>query len=155
MLNFDEIRDTYSKRFTELYTEEEFRTMKHAVEAMKISPTHMVNAMNYQIVPTPKTLCKIADYFNCSIEYLLGQSDDNYFEKSKSSNTFYQVFCMLREERGVTCYQIGKALGIETTSFSAWKRKGSIPSLENLDLLADYFDCSIDFLLGRTDNRKN
>lgn len=31
-------------------------------------------------------------------------------------------------------------------------KKGSIPSSDKLARLADYFDCSVDYLLGRTDN---
>lgn len=31
-------------------------------------------------------------------------------------------------------------------------KKGSVPSIEKIFALAEYLDCSIDYLLGRTDN---
>lgn len=33
-------------------------------------------------------------------------------------------------------------------------KKGQIPSVEKIHILADYLDCSVDYLLGRTDNPK-
>ena len=31
-------------------------------------------------------------------------------------------------------------------------KKGQIPSLDKIHKIADYLDCSVDYLLGRTDN---
>lgn len=31
-------------------------------------------------------------------------------------------------------------------------KKGQIPSVEKIHKIADYLDCSVDYLLGRTDN---
>ena len=31
-------------------------------------------------------------------------------------------------------------------------KKGHIPSVDKIHTLADYLDCSVDYLLGRTDN---
>ena len=31
-------------------------------------------------------------------------------------------------------------------------KKGQIPSVDKIHTLADYLDCSVDYLLGRTDN---
>lgn len=42
--------------------------------------------------------------------------------------------------------------GISTGNISDWKSGRSMPSAIKLDVLADYLDCSVDYLLGRTDN---
>ena len=44
--------------------------------------------------------------------------------------------------------------GISTGNISDWKSGRSMPSAIKLDILADYLDCSVDYLLGRTDNPK-
>ncbi len=31
-------------------------------------------------------------------------------------------------------------------------KKGKIPSVDKIHIIADYLDCSVDYLLGRTDN---
>ncbi|MEY8374075.1 helix-turn-helix transcriptional regulator [Merdimmobilis hominis] len=55
-------------------------------------------------------------------------------------------------ERGVTAKKVSEATGISTGNISDWKSGRSMPSAQKLDLLADYLDCSVDYLLGRTDN---
>ena len=38
-------------------------------------------------------------------------------------------------------------------SFSEWFAKGTLPSLDYLKALAEYFNVSADYLLGRTDDK--
>lgn len=44
--------------------------------------------------------------------------------------------------------------GISTGNISDWKSGRSMPSAVNLDILADCLDCSVDYLLRRTNNPK-
>lgn len=46
---------------------------------------------------------------------------------------------------------IAKAIGVSNATATKWKH-GSIPNGETLKSIADYLDCSVDYLLGRTDN---
>ncbi len=46
---------------------------------------------------------------------------------------------------------IAKAIGLSTATATKWKN-GAIPNGEALAKIADYLDCSVDYLLGRTDN---
>lgn len=46
---------------------------------------------------------------------------------------------------------IAKAIGLSTATATKWKN-GAIPNGEALKKIADYLDCSVDYLLGRTDN---
>ena len=55
-------------------------------------------------------------------------------------------------EKGLNQNQVSKATGISTGNIGDWKRGKSAPSAPALILLADCLDCSIDYLLGRTDN---
>lgn len=43
-------------------------------------------------------------------------------------------------------------LGFSSGLFSQWKSGKQKVSLEKIVNIADYFDCSVDYLLGRTDN---
>lgn len=57
------------------------------------------------------------------------------------------------EERQITGYKLSKATGISDSLFSKWRAKPSSKiSSEFLVAIADYLDCSVDYLLGRTDN---
>ena len=60
----------------------------------------------------------------------------------------------LREERkilGLTQRELAKRLAITQPSYIRYENGSSEPSLECLVKLADLFDVSVDYLLGRTD----
>ena len=57
------------------------------------------------------------------------------------------------EERNITAYRLSKETGISLSFPSKWKEKPSSKvSSEILVAIADYLDCSGDYLLGRTEN---
>ena len=57
------------------------------------------------------------------------------------------------EERKITRYKLAKETGISESLFSKWREKPSSKiASQNLELIADYLGCSVDYLLGRTDN---
>ena len=58
----------------------------------------------------------------------------------------------LRLERKTTQEALGKDLGVAKQTVNAWEVTDKVPQLDRLCLLADYFDVSVDYLLGRTDN---
>lgn len=64
---------------------------------------------------------------------------------------FYDNFIFLCENIGKKPNTVGKELNIGSSIITQWKN-GSVPSIEKVLLLADYFNVSADFLLGRTTN---
>ena len=57
------------------------------------------------------------------------------------------------EERKIVPNQLATAIGISDSLFSKWRiRPSSKISSGILVSIADYLDCSVDYLLGRTDN---
>ena len=57
------------------------------------------------------------------------------------------------KEKGVTEYRVSKDTGISNSLFGKWKaHPTSKISSCNLVLIADYLGCSVDYLLGRTEN---
>ena len=57
------------------------------------------------------------------------------------------------KEKGVTEYRVSKDTGISNSLFGKWKvHPTSKVSSEKLVLIADYLGCSVDYLLGRTEN---
>lgn len=53
--------------------------------------------------------------------------------------------------KGLTAKKVSADTGISTGNISDWKSGRSMPTATKLDLLADYLDCSVDYLIGRTD----
>ena len=55
----------------------------------------------------------------------------------------------LIKERKTTAYAVSKATGISSGNFSDWKSGKAKPSQKAIQKIADYFNVSVDYLLGR------
>ncbi|MCI8679369.1 MAG: helix-turn-helix transcriptional regulator [Oscillospiraceae bacterium] len=67
----------------------------------------------------------------------------------KHSERIFQIL----EDRKITAYQLSKATGIAESSFGQWRKTPSSNIRSgNLVLIADYLNCSVDYLLGRTED---
>lgn len=61
----------------------------------------------------------------------------------------------LCENHGITVPMLENRLNIPNNTIYQWKDNGSRkPSLERLELIADYFNVSLDYLRGRTDEHE-
>ena len=65
---------------------------------------------------------------------------------------FTQRFCLLLDERNITAYRVAKETGISERLVGFWKAGQMRPHIDNLIRLADYFQVSIDYLVGRSDD---
>lgn len=65
---------------------------------------------------------------------------------------FFSRLKDLRTERGYTQKQLADAIQTTADSIYSWEKGRSQPSIETLCKLADFFDCSIDYLTGREDD---
>lgn len=66
-------------------------------------------------------------------------------------NTFAKRFKELRELMGWTQEQAAKELGIARSTIAGYEVKNKIPRREKLNLIADRFKVSVDYLIGRID----
>jgi len=60
----------------------------------------------------------------------------------------------LRAEIGVSQQALADAIGAHQQSVHRYENGDYEPDIQTMNLLADYFDTSIDYLVGRTDIRK-
>lgn len=58
----------------------------------------------------------------------------------------------LLKQNKISVNKISKEIGLNSTFFSAWKAGRAKPSTEALMKIANYFNVSVDYLLGRTDD---
>ena len=59
----------------------------------------------------------------------------------------------LREEKGLLSKDFAKIMSVEPATITNWEKGNRFPKDDVLIKIADYFDCSIDYLLGRTDDK--
>ena len=146
------ISNAFQKRLNDLVSEKELTKTQIAKE-MGVDYRAFSNAYNYGILPKPLVLARISDYFNISIAYLLGQTDDDTFYPADKPSNFHERFELLKIEKNVTHYRIATDCHFDKSCISKWYSLNQIPSLEILEILADYFGVSLDYLLGRSEDK--
>lgn len=145
--------DTFRQNFKKL-TGETDCTKSEIPKLLGISYDAFKKISDYGWIPSVKTLVRIADALDVSLEFLLGRTEDRDFARSEFPCGFHTRYAALKEEAGFTDYEVAKKLRISTSYTTNWKTHGSVPSLDNLTILSEIFHVSLDYLLGRTDERR-
>ena len=65
--------------------------------------------------------------------------------------TFAKRLKELRNEKGVTQQEIGSLVNMSKMAVSHWEKGHSEPSIAQLICLSNYFEVTVDYLVGKTD----
>lgn len=122
-------------------------TQKELAEKVGVKQNSYANWENGNREPNIEMLVRIADYFDVSLDYLLGGKMKNITEE------FSLCLKKLRMKRKLSQKQIAEELKISQQQYSKWEGGIITPNVETLVRLADYFDVSVDYLLGRKRER--
>ena len=79
-------------------------------------------------------------------------SSCQYFIKEILTCHFSEKLKTLRTQKQVRQKDIAAAMGVSLRAYQYYETDTKEPTMSNLIALADYFDVSIDYLVGRTDN---
>lgn len=122
-------------------------TQKELAEKLKIKQNSYSDWENGKSEPNIEMLVRIADYFDVSLDYLMGGKMKNITEE------FSLCLKKIRMKRKLSQKQIAEELKISQQQYSKWEGGIITPNAETLVRLADYFDVSVDYLLGRKRER--
>lgn len=64
------------------------------------------------------------------------------------ADEIYVRFEELKKKSGTTSYAVAKATGITTTTLSNWKKGKYTPKQDKLQLIADFFGVTLDYLVN-------
>lgn len=144
MINLSKFAETLE----ELIFEHEL-TAKALAEALGYEPSTITRYLRGERVPTVENLITIADYFHCSIDFLIGRSETNTAINSKQCPPFKDQIELLLKHFKCSSYKIYNKTGIAKSRYYDWKNGKRAPTIDNIIKLAEIFDCSTDFILGR------
>jgi len=100
--------------------------------------------------PKQPSLIKLANYFNVSIDYLLvGKA-----QAEEKLSVFPERLKQLRVEAKLTQQQMAEAFNIKQPTYAQWETGRTKPKGETLEKFADFFNVSTDYLLGKTQPKK-
>lgn len=145
MINLSKFGET----LCELMFERNNMTAKALSEELGIPAPTITRYRKAQHLPAVENLVKIADYFKCSTDFLLGLEDENKYLTFKPCPPFSEQIVFLTEYSKKNFYQFYHDLDIPESTFFEWKNGSSKPTLESINKIAKYFDRRIDFVLGR------
>ena len=142
------------QKFMRNALDEEGFTQKAFAAAVGVSHDVIGRTLLYQCVPSMKSLIKLADYFQVPILYMFEETEYSDFTPAKAPTTFFERLEQLTKEKVIKYSALSHSLSFASNAVYEWFRTNSLPSLDYLKQLAKYFDVSVDYLLGRTDDRK-
>jgi len=140
----------FVERLQELLGEHNL-TYQELAKQIQISRTCLYAWLKYKIPPKTQSLIKLAKFFNCPVDYFIGLTEETKITFSDNPVAFAERSMSLIQEKKITPYRVCKELHIETAMMTDWTKYGTLPSLYNLLMLTDYFNCSADYLLGLSD----
>lgn len=156
-------KDIFSQRLIELRTKNNIMA-KDVASQIGVSKQAYSLYEKKQTNPSADILIALANLFNVSLDYLTGRTSDPDMansnklhgilevNKNNSDNTL-EIILFLIKERGITEKELLKQCNINTSFLTDWK-SGRIkkPSYDKLLKIAQYFNASLDYLTGRTNN---
>ncbi len=104
--------------------------------------------------PSSKNIVKIAKYFNVPVDYLLDRGNNNPNGTEQVTLDSTEIAKRIKETAKIQKLNTGEVLsecGLGKNALSNMQSGGFFPRLENIVKIADHLNCSVDYLLGRTD----
>ena len=143
----------YFQKFLKEAIDEQDLTKVQFAKAAGVGSGVIIRATLYQCVPSIKSLVKLADYLHVPIMYMFGKTDERYFEPAREPSNFFVRLEQLTVEKGEKYSALAHSMSFASNAVYEWIRTKTLPSLDYLLELSEYFDVSVDYLLGRTDDR--
>lgn len=138
----------FSERLNELFFDNKVN-VNEVEKVTGIPKSTLYRYLKAETVPGMEMLIRLADYFQCSVDYLIGMEADDQRFIFESCPPFSERFRFLLKKHTVSKYKLHKELGIPNTSLYLWQSGKRVPDIENLIKLSKYFHCSVDYILGR------
>lgn len=127
-------------------------TVQMLAEAMDVSPSTIYNLRRcrYKQPDTP-TFFSLIEVFNCSADYMLGLVDfpfepTVYYPPLRAYGTRLKA---LLKEQGKTQQRFIEDMKISSNLAHKWFSDKTLPGIDYLIRIAEYFDISVDALIGR------
>ncbi|MCH5147038.1 MAG: helix-turn-helix transcriptional regulator [Clostridiales bacterium] len=139
----------FSKRLDELI-KEHYKTITQFSLEISCSEATVSRYIQGKSYPTVDIAVRMADYFNCSVDFLLGIKDEE-FEKFefKPCPPFGERFVEVCKEKQISRYKLQQLTEIPESVMRYWVRGKTKPSIVNIVKIAEKLKVSVDYLLGR------
>lgn len=137
----------FKDTFNELLKESD-KTIKQVSIELNTSPFVVLKWKHKLTDVKLKSLIKLADYFDCSVEFLCGKTKRQKDFEPRRCPPFGERMVKVLKEKGCSTYRLFKDTAIKPAQYHHW-RKGTEPLLSSLETVAEYLGVTLDYLIGR------
>lgn len=136
----------FQERLQDLLVENELSRLQLS-KKIGISFETLNGYFNKDFYPELSVAIKIADYFGCSLNYLMGLTEE-FNCVDKNNLPFVETIKKLMKENNLSIERLMKTLNMSEANYYRWKNNNNKPAMQSLIALTKYFDVSIDYLVG-------
>ena len=142
----------FAERLTELIFDSKM-TARDVAKEVDIGKTTIYEYLSGNKMPTLGNLIKLADYFNCSTDYLLGLEEESIETTFYKCKPFPERFRAMLDYFDISRYRLEKMTGIAESVLYYWAKGQKTPTVESLVTVCEKLGCRLDFFLGRSNER--
>lgn len=115
--------------------------------------TQVINDYEHgRSAPSFDVLIRLADALDVSLDYLTGRTDDVEKRGEHVYPQFADRLKGLRTAKGIDIWRLADLLDISPRNYAGYEIGEAMPDLPVIAMFADYFDVSLDYLVGRSDD---
>lgn len=126
------------------------KSLQKVSEDLGLSQNYIYNLKGAKS-PAADKLSLIADYFNVSVDYLIGRDE----QQTKDNISFGERVKALRSKKKISVSTLAEELGVTPAQILEAESDFSTPDISIAQKIANYFDIDIDSLLGLKLNLSN
>lgn len=124
--------------------------VKELSQLSGITDSRLYDYISNRCAPSISNAVKLAKSLNCTLDYLFGYDEEyiytpDYCLSSSCTERLKETI----NKSGKTRYKISKEIAASQQQLHNWYQGKQIPTLVTLIEFADYFNCSLDYLVGR------
>lgn len=123
------------------------QAIAHVLQINRISYIRYENGLRQ--MPIDK-LILLTEFYNTSIDYLVGETDTK--ERHKKSKVKTLKLRYLRETHKLIQKDVAAILKIHQVQYNRYETENRLIPLDKLIILSNFYNTSIDYIVGLTDN---
>ena len=142
------------KRIDDLRTDNDLK-IRNIAEVLGISVDNYFDYANGRSNFPLDKLNKLVNYFKVSFDYITGLSDiKNYYDGDIDIKLLKERIKMVRKSNNLSQEETAHIIGDKQSTYWNYESGKSIIPISKLYLLAKYYNISIDYFVGKTDNKR-
>jgi transcriptional regulator with XRE-family HTH domain len=141
--------NNFGDRLKEMIIDNKIIRIEDFCKEIGVGRTDFYRWWSNKTVPSVENIVKLANAFNCTVDFLIGKVDDNYITHFKALPPFSQQLRSIMNEYGTNPYKLSRDAKISRASVYEWLNGTSEITLASLIKVAETLDCSVDYLIGR------